>query len=1513
MGKNKIGANIVLEGEAEYRKALKNINSEQRELRSEMKLCSSAFNGQQNSTAALTKKGEILSRQYEAQARKVEIYSQAVEEAGKNEQKAGEKVDSLKAELEAANRKMEEMSASADTSNEALEEQQKIIEELKNKLALAEDGYNRAQIVTNNWQTSMNEAEAGLNDLSREIQNNDRYLDEARNSMDGCADSIDEYGNEVEEAQEQTSTFADVLKAELVGEAVKKGIGMVVDGLKNITMTAISMGANFESAMSNVAATMGITSDEIHSGSAAYETLENAAKECGKSTKYSASEAADALNYLALAGYDAEKAAQTLPKVLDLAAAGGMELAEASDLVTDSMAALGMETDELDNYIDEMARTAQKSNTSVAQLGAATLVCAGTASLTGQSLETMNAELGVLANNGIKSAEGGTHLRNILLSLSAPTDTAAGFIQELGLQVFDSTGNMRDLNDIMVDLNGAMEGMSGDAKTNYISRIFNKTDIAAVNALLKGTGIEFDNLKGELLNCEGAAKDMAETMGDNLNGKVTILNSALEGLGITGYEKIEGVLKKSVEAATDSVGRLQDSMENGRLGDAMDDMAEALGEAAEKAIGFGEDALPVLVDGLSWIIENSDLIISGIAGITAANIAHGKVIPLITEVTKAWDAYKTANQGATVAQWALNAAKNAFSPAGLVTAIAAVTAALATYIVLMDSAYKDTKRFIDSANSSIDTLNQNAQARKDSTADAKMETEIVKKLTNEMKQLNAQEKLSVEEKSRMKMIVDQLNTAMPELNLSIDEQTGKLEQSNEAIEKYIENLKRRNEQAAYEDRLQQIISDQQEAEKLLEQSEEKYNSFVANLEEADPWWTRMNVFDAFGTMLDASQLNQLNDVRAESAQIASDLSAEYESLSAEYEEFLKVENDVADGTEDLNQVMVEYKGTAYAVSAQVADSMAQLDSSYAEAYEKAKESIEGQVGLFDKLEVKCDETVEQMADNMQKQAETMSTYNEDLKKAMELAEEGTFSREFLREIEQMGIDGAGYLHKIVEAAESNSADFDEIMEAWAARAKSIDMLSDTKAEIETGCSEIKEDLISATGESVAGMKSELEHGLGGVADTAEREGEKIGTNTGAGLKRGLTRKMRETETVAAGGMKSVYNAMKQAMDIHSPSKKTEYLGEQTGEGYNIGLMETLEEGAEQIHETMDEILDYDYENVIDGQTGVAESVDGLTSAFTDQSSVLADAGNAMLEYMVLGVELDESVEKTAERVDRLKETYEKTREEAEQSIDSQVKLFDKLEMKSDVTLKDMIESLRSQTAYFMTYGADLNKASELAQQGLLDKGLLGAIQKMGLDGAGYLHELVIAAQQDSTTFTAVMSEWAAMDQTKTNLSATMAGIEMLYGDKMDEVAELQKVKDKEIETQTEKTTTNAKTTVNDSLSDIVSRTSEGIDSITELVSAKSPEVENAVTDLCGVAVEGFKKSLGIDAQGKSKVFATIGYSIPQGIAEGIHDGQAIVTDAVRQVIEKSISEIDFGGLSDTIVSKINKELGGLMD
>lgn len=189
---------------------------------------------------------------------------------------------------------------------------------------------------------------------------------------------------------------------------------------------SISVGKDFESSMAQVIATMGITKDTIQDGVNSYDLLKESAAAAGESTVFSASEAADALNYLALAGYDAAEAADALPAVLNLAAAGGMDLAYASDLATDAMAALGIEatSENLTRFGDEMAKTASKANTNVSQLGEAILTVGGTAqSLAGGTVE-LNAALGVLANRGIKGAEGGTHLRNMILSLSAPTDTA---------------------------------------------------------------------------------------------------------------------------------------------------------------------------------------------------------------------------------------------------------------------------------------------------------------------------------------------------------------------------------------------------------------------------------------------------------------------------------------------------------------------------------------------------------------------------------------------------------------------------------------------------------------------------------------------------------------------------------------------------------------------------------------------------------------------------------------------------------------------------------------------------------------------------------------------------------------------------------------------------------------------------------------------------------------------------------------------------------------------------------
>ena len=208
-----------------------------------------------------------------------------------------------------------------------------------------------------------------------------------------------------------------------------------------------------------------------------------------------------------------------------------MELAAASDLVTDAMSALGEKAGTVEEFADKLAKTSQKSNTSVAQLGEAILTVGGTAkSLAGGTTE-LNTALGILADNGVKASEGGTAIRNIILSLGSPTtDAAINKMEDLGLKVYDLDGNMRPLNDIFKDLDSSMSKLTDEQKTNALNAIFNKTDLKSVNALLANSSDRWDELSGYIGNAEGAASDMADTMQNNLKGQITALKSTLEGI-----------------------------------------------------------------------------------------------------------------------------------------------------------------------------------------------------------------------------------------------------------------------------------------------------------------------------------------------------------------------------------------------------------------------------------------------------------------------------------------------------------------------------------------------------------------------------------------------------------------------------------------------------------------------------------------------------------------------------------------------------------------------------------------------------------------------------------------------------------------------------------------------------------------------------------------------------------------------------------------------------------------------
>lgn len=413
------------------------------------------------------------------------------------------------------------------------------------------------------------------------------------------------FGSTLKSVQSQIKTVAKVSAA---------AVGAVATAVAGVTTAAIKTGKEFENSMSQVAATMGIdkaTKDGLKN----YQTLETAAKEMGESTAFTASEAAEGLNYLALAGYSADQAATALPYTLKLAGAGAMDLADASDMVTDAMSALNLEANNknLSTFSDQLAKSASTTNTNVKQLGEAILTIGGTAANLKGGTAELNTALGILANNGIKGAEGGTHLRNMLLSLESPTAAAAKQLEKLGVNVYDAKGNLRSLNDIFSDVQKSTKGMTNQQVDGILATLFNKRDLASARAMMKAAGDDFSKIEKTISESAGACDQMYKTQLDNLEGDLALFTSALQGLGIEIYENIGGGVREGVQLATECIGDLNKAFKkNGLQG-----LVGEFGNVLSKAVNYVSDLAPKLTDSAV------DLITSFILGIekSSDNIA----------------------------------------------------------------------------------------------------------------------------------------------------------------------------------------------------------------------------------------------------------------------------------------------------------------------------------------------------------------------------------------------------------------------------------------------------------------------------------------------------------------------------------------------------------------------------------------------------------------------------------------------------------------------------------------------------------------------------------------------------------------------------------------------------------------------------------------------------------------------------------------------------------------------------
>lgn len=363
-----------------------------------------------------------------------------------------------------------------------------------------------------------------------------------------------------------------------------------VDKIKDFGKACISAGMDFDSQMSTVAAISGATGEE-------FEILRAKAQEMGATTAFSATESAQAMEYMAMAGWKTTDITNGLAGVMNLAAASGEDLATTSDIVTDAMTAFGMSADQSTYFADVLAQTATNANTNVGMMGETFKYVAPLAGAMGYNIEDMSAAIGLMANAGIKGSQSGTSLRNIITNLASPTDTVAGAMDDLGISLTDSDGKTKSFGETLSDLRISFADLNEVQKTQYASAIAGKEGMSGLLALINSSDEDFDKLTDSIKNCTGASEKMAEIRLDNLEGDVTLFKSALEGAQIAISDKLTPVLRNLVKKATDWLPTVQDKLLSAI--DVVMDIGKYLAQELTPILSsIGKSVLPIIKDAL---------------------------------------------------------------------------------------------------------------------------------------------------------------------------------------------------------------------------------------------------------------------------------------------------------------------------------------------------------------------------------------------------------------------------------------------------------------------------------------------------------------------------------------------------------------------------------------------------------------------------------------------------------------------------------------------------------------------------------------------------------------------------------------------------------------------------------------------------------------------------------------------------------------------------------------------------
>ena len=667
-----------------------------------------------------------------------------------------------------------QMVQALEDANKALVKNQYQQKECSKSISAAQSEIKKLQQIEKEKGQLDEEQTKKLKQLNETIEKEKTTLAQLKTEQVGIKGTITSLSREITDNNSKWTTLKGTI-ANLASDGIEFLSRKLLDLGKNV----ISIGEQFSASMSEVGAISGASAADM-------ELLEKTAREYGSTTKFSASEVAQALKYMALAGWDAQQSVDSLGSVLDLAAAGNMDLAKASDIVTDYITAFGLSVKDSSHFVDIMAYAMSHSNTNVEQLGEAYKNCAAGAGSMGYSVEDVTAALMTMANAGIKGGEAGTALNAVMTRLATDTKGCATELKQYGIEIYDQNDRMKSMTSILESLSEQWSTLTDKQQSNIGKMIAGQNQLNAFKTIMAGlsdkakeTGQSFSDYTAALEKCDGTSKGMAKTMSDNLSGDLKTMQSAFEELALKIYEDGETPLRNMVKTITN----------------------EGV-PAIEKLIENIDKLVPIVVAaGTAFVSYKAAM------GITSA-------VNTLVQTMKALDA---ATQGAAAAQGTLNAVQAA-NPAGLVAAaLGLLIGGLTSYALIASNSAKETGNLNIETENYLSTLNQMKVKSEESL-------NVINNLKTTYDELRTSTNLTAEEETKLNSVAESLAET---LGISIDalkEKDGTYKDLTKDIDEYIKKLQ---EQIRFEGAKEGLT----EAYKAYDQAKEKALEYYSAVEE----------------------------------------------------------------------------------------------------------------------------------------------------------------------------------------------------------------------------------------------------------------------------------------------------------------------------------------------------------------------------------------------------------------------------------------------------------------------------------------------------------------------------------------------------------------------------------------------------------------------------------------------------------------------------------------------------------